>query len=218
MSLWPYAYALVGVILFVGSAVGVGVDFADFIANGSSLYIGTAIIAWIVALLTTTYTHSHVAKHISAGLFAILSGLTAGILARRFDYVGVVQRSAVISSVFSITAASILLISGSPCISGWALLGCAGSAVAVAELLADAGYLTTNVIDTTRTNIEELVKGNILTEQTVSSVFLVGLFVYLLELSKRICERSESTDYVGTVMAPYTGTVRLLERIVRAGC
>lgn len=59
-------------------------------------------------------------------------------------------------------------------------------------------------------------------QRIVSTGFLMSLFVYLLELSKRVCRKSVAcnpgdADYIETVMAPYTKTVRLLFYIVSRG-
>lgn len=215
-ALRSYLYALLGLVLFVSSALGVGADFADEVATGSSIPIAMVICLWVGALLVATYTHSKswIAKHIAAGVFAIVSGLGAGVVARRLGLVPAVRRSATISLVFSLVATGLLLVSGGGCISGLQLVVCAIASIMVVEAAAAHGILELNLLNEVRLDI---------TAQRVVSVgFLVSLFVYLLELSKRVCRRSVAcnpgdADYIETVMAPYTKTIRLLFHIVGRG-
>lgn len=215
-ALRSYLYALAGLVLFVSSALGVGAEFADGVATGSSILIAVVICLWIGALLVAAYAHSKswIVKHISAGIFAIVSGLVAGVVARRLGLVPAVRRSAMISVVFSTVAAVILLVSGASCISGVQLIACAIASIAIVEVAAAHGILELNLLNEVRLDVS--------VQRIVSTGFLMSLFVYLLELSKRVCRKSVAcnpgdADYIETVMAPYTKTVRLLFYIVSRG-
>lgn len=218
-ALRSYLYALTGLVLFIGSALGVGADFADDVANGNSFVIAIVIIIWLFCLCVISYTHSHlwIIKHLAAGILAIISGLGAGVIARRLGLVSAVRRSAVISAVFSTVATGIIFIYGETCISGWQLVLCALASIVMVEFAASLGILELNILDEVKNPFD------ISIQRTISTGFLISLFVYLLELSKRVCKKSENcfpgnADYIETVLAPYTKTIRILFRIVREGC
>lgn len=218
-ALRSYLYALAGLVLFIGSALGVGADFADDVANGSSFMIAIVLIIWLASLYIISYTHSRlwIVKHIAAGMLAIISGLGAGVVARRLGLVPAVRRSAVISAVFSTVATGIIFVSGEACVSGWQLVLCAFASIVMVEFAASMGILELNILDEVKNPFA------ISIQRTISTGFLISLFVYLLELSRRVCKRSEdcypgNADYIETVLAPYTKTIRILFRIVYEGC
>lgn len=218
-ALRSYLYALTGLVLFISSALGVGANFADNIANGSSFIISVILMIWLVSLYVISYTHSQFwfVKHIAAGMLAIISGLGAGVVARRLGLVPALRRSAIISAVFSSVATGIIFVSGEPCISGWQLVLCALASIVMVEFAASMGILELNILDEVKNPFA------ISIQRTISIGFLLSLFIYLLELSRRVCKRSENcypgnADYIETVLAPYTKTIRILFRIVQEGC
>lgn len=215
LALHSYLYALTDLVLFIGSALGVGTEFADAIANGSSLIIAVGIASWIGALLIVSYSQLWLIKLISAGILAIITGLVTGVFARRFGFVSAVRRSAVISAAFLSVATGFIFINKNACISGWQLFLCAITAIIVVEIAAFNDILDLNILD----EIKHPFAINI--QRTISIGFLISLFVYLSNLSKKVCKQSgsaDNTDYIETILEPYTKTVRLLFHIVRNGC